>query len=61
MRISEIDKRIISELANKHNTSEKVVEEAYIKAEKNRARTIEILGESKFSIMDKMNTNRRNK
>lgn len=61
MRISEIDKRIISELANKHNASEKVVEEAYIKAEKNRARTIEILGESKFSIMDKMNTNRRNK
>lgn len=61
MRISEIDKRIISELANKYNASEKVVEEAYIKAEKNRARTIEILGESKFSIMDKMNTNRRNK
>lgn len=61
MRISEIDKRIISELANRYNASEKVVEEAYIKAEKNRARTIEILGESKFSIMDKMNTNRRNK
>lgn len=60
MRISEIDRRIIQELSNKYNISEKVVENAYVKADRNRARTIEILEESKFSIMDKMNENRRN-